>query len=160
MNYHTGSYSREAFLGSLPKATIPSGDVPYLCAFYRPHMEGLVFEPVEFVTAVATRLFIEWCGEQQSKGLRADTNGFDTEIFKRFVSDEVHYEYERPRSEPDKGNRGGYYRVRHRILEAFTLNAVDFIRENGGVDGVPGNSRNLRCDLRPYLDQILQAKAA
>ena len=142
------------WLESLPRASIPGGDANHISSFYSKYRGDLLIPDSLVVDYIGTRMFIEWCEEMRSKHLLADTTKFDFDVFKKFMDDEIHYEFERgtiPLEE--RKNRGVYYDVRHRVLEAFTLNVIDFFSENRGIDGIPGNTRNLRCDLRSYLEK-------
>jgi len=164
MSYGEGLKAGEdrEYLRVLPRAEIPLGDAAHIKEFYSKHKGDLTIPDSWVVEYIGTRLFIEWCGEMRSKGLPADTNKFDYDVFKKFVNDEMQYEFERPDSLSDKGEdrRGGFYNVRHKVLEALTLNAIEFFKENGGIDGIQGNTRNLRCDLRPYLEMRKHLKKA
>lgn len=156
----SNSPSQQCWFEGLPGARIPYGDEATIKRYFASSELANELSAEDFLFAVEKRLFIEWCGEQKSKGLPANTSDFDYGIFEIFIADEMQYEFERSTLPDERFNREKFYEVRNRVLEAFVQNAVEFLKENRGIDGVRGNTRNLRCDLRYYIETGRQNKAA
>ena len=146
------SIIQEAWFEGLPGARIPYGDRDKMKEYFKSTDLAKELTETDFIFFVEKILYIEWCLEQESKGMKTDSGrGFDHSVFEKFVTDEMQYEFERSTIPDKRSNRGTFYETRHRVLEAFVKNAVLFLEENKGIDGVKGNYRNLRTDLRPYL---------
>ena len=146
---------QQGWFAGLPGARIPYGDKDKIREYFEKSDLATQLSADEFLFAIKKRFYVEWCLEQEAKGLKTDNGrAFDYGIFERFVADESQYEFERSTLPEERSNRGTFYAVRHRVLDAFVQNAVEFLKENQGIDGVKGNYRNLRCDLKPYLEKI------
>lgn len=144
------NYDQEVWFNGLPGARIPYGDEDKLTEYFQRSDLGQELSGKDFLFAVKKRLFIEWCMEQLSKGLPAKTSDFDFGVYERLIAEEIQYEFERSTLPEDRKNRGTFYEVRNRVLEAFVSNAVLFLNENQGIDGL-NTRRNLRCDLSQFI---------
>lgn len=152
---------QESWFKGLPSARIPYGDEDKLREYFERSDLARELDSKDFLFAIQKRLYLEWCLEQESKGLpTGEGRLFDNGVFEKLIADEMQYEFERSTLPNERSNRGTFYEVRNRVLEAFVKNAVLFLKENQGIDGVKGNNRNLRCNLDVYITRPQTQQAA
>ena len=151
------SLIQQSWFEGLPVALMPYGDEDKITEYFKSSDLASKLSSSDFLFFIGKRMYIEWCLEQESKGVDTDHGRkFDYRVYEKFIADESQYEFERSTLPDERSNRGTFYEVRLRVLEAFVKNAVSFLQENKGIDGVSGNRRNLRCDLSSYLDKRRQ----
>lgn len=152
---------QQSWFEGLPEARIPYGDEDKIREYFDSSELSKEISPDDFLFVIRKRIYIEWCLEQESKGLKTgEGRDFDYRVYEKFIADETIYELERSTAPEERSDRGVYYGARHRVLEAFVQNAALFLKENQGIDGKDGNHRNLRCDLKPFLERMHQQTAA
>ena len=159
---------------------IPVDDVIKIAEIYErtPH-DRLDFTPERFALTFGSRLFSEWCMEDELKRKTepdykpkdhySDYKGQD---FSDFATQETHFELIRRGYQWDEEtkqfrslNAEQYQQVRERILGGLVLKAIDLFSEWNGNEDPPhrivgvdkkikyiyDDTRNLRCDLRDYI---------
>lgn len=121
-----------------------------------PHAH-LALKPEDFVGRLGWRIYTEWCMSGESRW--DEHRIYSGQAFEKFVDDETRYEGLRREHAGEKGvwSPEAIRGRRSEVLKSIVLRSIQFFEETGGETYRPQDRVNLRCDLKPWLEQLSRA---